>query len=72
MVGLHGIAKDNHKVRKVYNYIKIEGPLRSVYLLFFLEMYIDLLLGGLVNTENAYLFDTPGNFGPNGYLAMSD
>lgn len=33
---------------------------------------MDLLIGGLINTENDYLFDYPGNWGPNGELTKSD
>lgn len=54
------------------NKLKIAGYVRSVVIIFYLEMYIDLLYGGLINTENDYLFDVPENWGPNGYLTTSD
>ena len=59
-------------MQKVINSIKVEGYVRSVVIIFYLEMYIDLLYGGLINTENDYLFDIPENWGPNGYLTISD
>jgi hypothetical protein len=41
-------------------------------IIFFLETYLDLLLGGLLNTENDYLMDNPDNWGRNADLSMSD
>jgi len=59
-------------LKKLHKFLKIDGPLRPFVILFFLETYIDLLIGALVNTENNYLFDTPANWGINGYLTISD
>ena len=39
---------------------------------FMLEGYIDLFIASLLNTENGYLFDVPGNFGYNGNLTFGD
>ena len=72
MLMLYECKKYSKTIKKFYDYIKIDGPLRTVYLLFFLEMYIDLLVGGLVNTENSYLFDLPANWGVNGFLSWGD
>ena len=58
--------------RKFYNWIKYDGPLRTVYLVFFFDMFIDLFIGGLINLENGFLLDAPGNWGPNGNLTFSD
>jgi hypothetical protein len=41
-------------------------------MIFLLETYLDLTLGGLVNSENDYLLDDPDNWGPRGYLTKSD
>lgn len=45
---------------------------KSVLAIFYVETYIDLVLGGLVNTENDYLFEVKENWGPNGNLNFSD
>lgn len=50
----------------------IDGPLRPILVLFFLETYLDLLVGGLINRENDYLFDIPKNWGPGGNLEFGD
>jgi len=59
-------------LKKLHSFFKINGPIRPFVILFFLETYIDLLIGALINTENNYLFDTPANWGVNGYLTISD
>ena len=51
---------------------RIETAYRSILAIFFLETYIDLLLGGLVNSENSYLFNDPDNWGINGNMTKSD
>jgi len=59
-------------VRKLYNKCKFDVPVRSILILFYLETYIDLYIGGLINTENDFLFEVAANWGPNGYLSFSD
>jgi len=39
---------------------------------FLLEGYIDLFIGSLLNTENAYLFSIKDNFGYYGNLTYGD
>jgi hypothetical protein len=68
---LAGCTED-WRIRRIYNYFKFDGPARVFFILFVLEMYIDLVMGGLVNMENWYLLDVPGNFGPNGHLPLGD
>jgi hypothetical protein len=41
-------------------------------IIFFLETYLDLFLGGMLNTENDYLLDNPDNWGRRGDLTFSD
>lgn len=60
------------KAKKWMMYFYCETPYRTILLLFLLETYIDLLLGGLVNTENLYLTLDPNNWGPNGYMTKGD
>jgi hypothetical protein len=62
----------NRHIKKMYNYLAIDGPLKPIIILFFLETYLDLLIGGLINTENFYLFDVPSNWGWNGNLTFAD
>lgn len=59
-------------MRKVIKFFEIEAAYRTVVVVFYLETYLDLLLGGLVNTENDYLFDDPDNWGIRGKLTKSD
>jgi hypothetical protein len=62
----------SHRIRKVIKYVTIESAYRTIIIIFFLETYLDLLLGGLVNTENDYLMDDPDNWGRRGQLTFSD
>ena len=71
-VMLLGCFTFNHHVRKLYNFFRIDGPLRPLIILFYLEGYLDLLIGALINTENDYLFLVSSNWGPNGNLTFSD
>lgn len=41
-------------------------------IIFFLETYLDLTIGGLLNTENDYLLDDPDNWGRRAMLTKSD
>jgi hypothetical protein len=59
-------------LRKLYRKVATETPVRVIFIVFFLETYIDLFLGGLINSENDYLFEVAANWGPNGYLSFSD
>lgn len=59
-------------MRKLYKYLSLNGPLKPILILFFIETYLDLLIGGLINTENDYLFNVSGNWGVNGYLSFGD
>ena len=53
-------------------YLSLKTAYRTLLIIFFLETYMDLLLGGLVNTENDFLFDDPDNWGKYGALTWSD
>ena len=53
-------------------YFRIESAYRSIILVFFLETYLDLLLGGFLNSENDYLLDDASNWGMRGKLTKSD
>lgn len=59
-------------INKIYLWIKLDEPIRLILIGFYLGVYIDLLMGCLINTENAYLFSVPSNWGPNGNLTFSD
>jgi hypothetical protein len=59
-------------IRKIVKKCKTNVPARSLLIIFYLEAYIDLYIGGLINTENDWLFEVPGNWGFNGYLSWSD
>ena len=52
--------------------LKLEASYRTITMIFFLETFMDLLLGGLINTENDYLISDSRNWGPNGALTKSD
>jgi len=67
-----GCCKKNYMVRKAYRMLDSETPIKSILVVFYCELYIDLLLGGLVNSENDYLLEEPSNWGPNGNLSGSD
>jgi len=73
IVRLISCCTDQHRyIKRLHDFLAIDGPLKPIFILFFLETYIDLLMGALINTENDYLFDVPANWGPNGYLNYSD
>jgi hypothetical protein len=72
VVAVLGQCTEDYRIRKIYNYFKLDGPARVFLITFILEMYIDLFMGCLVNMENFYLLDSPGNFGPNGNLPFGD
>lgn len=59
-------------VRKVMAYFTLKSAYRTLVILFFLEIYMDLTLGGMLNTENDYLLDDSFNWGPRGMLTKSD
>ena len=65
-------CKSNRYLRKLYNFAKIDGPIKPILIIFMLEDYIDLLLGALINTENDFLFLVADNWGPYGNLNYSD
>lgn len=62
----------NPRVRGFLKVLKFKQAYRSLFIIFFAEMYLDLALGGLVNTENHYLYLDSGNWGPKGKLSSSD
>ena len=64
--------KHSHRARYWMDKLKLDSPYRTLLMIFFLETYLDLLLGGLVNTENDYLLNNSANWGPNGLLTVSD
>ena len=66
------VEHKHNMLRRLHRYLSLDGPLRLVIILFFVETYLDLFMGGLINTENDYLFYVPENWGPNGYLTFSD
>ena len=67
-----GCCKQNYMVRKAYRMLESETPLKSILVVFYCELYIDLLIGGLVNSENDFLLEEPTNWGPNSNLNGSD
>ena len=58
--------------RKWAKKLKLEASYKSITMIFFLEMYMKMLVAGLINTENNYLFDQTANWGLNGLLTKSD
>ena len=69
---LYPFKQYSHRVRKVIKYVAIESAYRTIIIVFFLETYLDLLLGGYLNTENDLLLDDPSNWGIRGNLTASD
>ena len=66
-------VEDRHyMLRRLYRYLSLDGPIRPVIILFFIETYLDLFIGGLINTENDYLFNVQANWGFNGLITYSD
>ena len=59
-------------VRRIIPYFTPSAAYRTIIMIFLLEAYLDLTLGGLVNTENDYLLEDPDNWGPRGNLTKSD
>jgi hypothetical protein len=59
-------------VRRVHDLLKFSGKMRPLILSFYIVLYLDLLIGGYVNTENEYLLAVPANWGPRGYLPFGD
>jgi len=59
-------------VKKAHDVLSSDTSLQTVVVVFFLELYIDLLVGGFVNTENFWLFEESSNWGPNGNLPGGD
>lgn len=67
------LFEDKHRyIPYLLSFIKKETLYRTIIVIFLLEAYLDLLLGGLLNTENDYLFEDPANWGINGELTTSD
>lgn len=62
----------NYRVRKILKVLEIKSAYRSIFIIFFAELYLDLTLGGLVNTENHYLYYDSKQWGPYGKLSGSD
>ena len=69
---LNPIKQYSKWIRKIIRYVSPSAAYRTIIMIFLLETYLDLTLGGLINTENDYLLDDPGNWGPRGYLTKSD
>lgn len=69
---LNPLANFSHRIRKVLAYVRPEAALRTVIVMVLLETYLDLSLGGLLNTENDELLDDSTNWGLNGTLTSSD
>lgn len=62
----------SYRIRKVLNYVKVEQAYRTIIIIFFIEAYLDLLLGGFIATENfSYLYQE-GMWGVYGSLTVSD
>lgn len=59
-------------IRKIIPYVAPSATYRTIVMIFLLETYLDLTLGGLINTENDFLLDDPTNWGPRGNLTKSD
>jgi len=56
----------------LYNVLSIKGSSRPLLIRFFIVLYMDLMVGGIVNTDNNYLLAVPSNWGPGGYLPFGD
>jgi len=54
---LRHFRKYSKYIRRILEKVTIESAYRTVMIIFFLETYLDLTIGGLVNTENDYLLD---------------
>jgi len=59
-------------LKKIHNFFKLSGTSRQIFLMFYVVLFLDILIGGLINTENDYLMVVPSNWGPNGNLNLSD
>jgi hypothetical protein len=44
------VLKNSHKAREVFHKMGYETAYRTLFIIFFTETYMDLLLGGLINT----------------------
>ena len=64
--------KDHYRVRPIYNFLNIETPKTQIMILFYLEIYTELLIGAFINNENLPLIDIPSNWGLGGNLNTSD
>jgi hypothetical protein len=52
---LIGCVKYSARIRKIVKVVTIESAYRTLFIIFFTETYMDLLLGGLLNSENFHL-----------------
>jgi len=59
-------------LKRVYDLLKYKGKYRPLILTFYIVLYLDLLIGGQVNTDNEHLLMVPRNWGPRGYLHFGD
>lgn len=62
----------SHRVRNALRFFTLDSAYRTIFIIFFSEAYMDLLLGGLVNTENEEYMYMDGMWGPYGSLTKSD
>ena len=72
VMNLCGRCENMIGLRHFYNFFKVDGYLRTQFIKFVLEGFIDLFLISLVNFENFYLFDVSSNWGIGGNLSFGD
>jgi hypothetical protein len=69
---LRPFRQASYRVRRVLNYVKVDSAYRTIIMIFFLETYMDLLMGGFVAVENGVYLTDGNNWGIFGSLTMSD
>jgi heme A synthase len=60
---IYVFLKNSRKARVVLQKIGLETSYRTLFIIFFTETYMDMLLGGLINTENFDLLYDSKNWG---------
>jgi len=56
----------------LHKWLTIKGSFKPFMIRFLIVLYMDLLIGGYINTDNDYLLAVPANWGPGGYLSFGD
>jgi hypothetical protein len=69
---LRPLAKYSAKARKYMRRLSVNAAYRTIFIIFFLETYLDLLIGGFINSENIYLLNDSKNWGWTAWMTKSD